>query len=172
MRTPVAVEGIQDSEGIIRSEASILTNNEEGILNIYYNNCNGLQPGELLKEKLKEKIQRKKKGYLTDSVQYTKVRGISGAMKIMDANIMCLSETATAWENTGVRNAIAGEFKRTDAYTTVTGSTSMTKSFSVVKPGGTAIISDGNWSNRTMKRGQDPSGMGRWSFITIEGKKN
>ena len=62
MRTPVAVEGIQDSEGIIRSEASILTNNEEGILNIYYNNCNGLQPGELLKEKLKEKIQRNKKG--------------------------------------------------------------------------------------------------------------
>ena len=53
-------------------------------------------------------------------------------MKIMDANIMCLSETAIAWEIPVVRNAIAGEFKRSDAYTTVTGSTSMTKSFSVV----------------------------------------
>ena len=85
---------------------------------------------------------------------------------------MCLSETTTAWETTSVRQAIVKEFRRGDEYTTVTGSTSNTKSFSVVKPGGTAIVSDGDWSNRTVKRGQDPSGMGRWSFIIVEGKQN
>ena len=79
---------------------------EGGILKVYYNNCNGLQPGELLKEKIKQKIGKKRKGYLSESIQYTKVRGISGAMKMMDVNVMCLSETTTAWENTGVRQAI------------------------------------------------------------------
>ena len=93
-------------------------------------------------------------------------------MKMLDANVMCLSETQTAWENNGIREAILKEFRRGDKYTTITGSTSNTTSYSVVKPGGTAIISDGDWSNKTIKRGQDPSGMGRWSFITIEGKKH
>ena len=61
MRTSVVEEDNHDSEGIIQITNPVLTNNEEGILEIYYNNCNELQPGELLKEKVKEKIQRKKK---------------------------------------------------------------------------------------------------------------
>ena len=145
---------------------------DEGILRIFYNNCNGLQAGELLKAKLQQRLTKKKDGYLNETIQYTKIRGLSGAMQKMDTNIMCLAETQTAWENWNVREAITKEFRRRDQYTSVTGSTSKTKSFSVVKPGGTAIISDGNWSSRTTKRGQDPSGMGRWSYLVVEGKKN
>jgi len=55
MRTSVVEENDHDSEGIIQITNPVLTNNEEGILKIYYNNCNGLQLGELLKEKRKEK---------------------------------------------------------------------------------------------------------------------
>ena len=34
--------------------------NEIGCLRILYDNCNGLQPGKLLKEKMKQKMEKKK----------------------------------------------------------------------------------------------------------------
>ena len=37
------------------------TPNDEGLLRIFYNNCNGLQPGQLLKAKLRQKIEKKKR---------------------------------------------------------------------------------------------------------------
>jgi len=157
-------------EVMIQQKENMLPS-EDGTLRILYNNCNGLQPGELLKAKLKQRIEKKKDGYLSESVQYTKVKGMCGTMKKLNTNIMCLSETQTAWENTGVRDAIAKEFRRNDRYTSLTGSSSKAQAFSVVKPGGTAIIADGNWSGRIIKRGEDPYGLGRWSYIVIEGKK-
>jgi len=161
-------QGEEDRNG---EESNVERPIDEGILRIFYNNCNGLQAGELLKAKLQQRLLKKKEGNLNESIQYTKVRGLSGAMQKMDANIMCLAETQTAWENWSVRATITKEFRRRDQYTSVTGSTSKTKSFSVVKPGGTAIIADGNWSSRTTKGGQDPSGLGRWSYLVVEGKK-
>ena len=43
---------------------SVNSTTETGILKIYYNNCNGLQPGELLKANVKEKINKKRKNML------------------------------------------------------------------------------------------------------------
>ena len=99
------------------------------------------------------------------------MKGICGTMRQTNTDILCLSETQTAWENYGVKEVITKEFKRVDRYSTVTGSSSDSQTFSVVKPGGTAIVADGNWSSRIVKRGQDPTGLGRWIYVLVEGKK-
>ena len=50
-------------------------------------------------------------------------------------------------------------------------STSTIKSGSNVKFGGTGMVMDSNWSSRIIVKGQDPSGMGRWSFVKLLGKE-
>ena len=43
-----------------RKNNATKTLNEDGCLRILYNNCNGLQPGKLLKEKIKQKMEKKR----------------------------------------------------------------------------------------------------------------
>jgi hypothetical protein len=38
------------------------------------------------------------------------------------------------------------------------------------KPGGTATAALGNWSHRVVGSGRDPTGCGRWSYVTYGGK--
>jgi hypothetical protein len=40
------------------------------------------------------------------------------------------------------------------------------------KPGGTCIGINGKWSTRVTDRGVDPSGQGRWSYITLSGRNS
>ena len=40
------------------------------------------------------------------------------------------------------------------------------------KPGGTAMFTLDNVSSVVLQKGQDPSGMGRWTFIKSLGKHN
>jgi len=62
---------------------------------------------------------------------------------------------------------------RVDRYGLIGGSSSETISISSIEPGDTAIVcTDGSWGSKIIKRGQDPTGLGRWSYITIKGKDN
>lgn len=38
------------------------------------------------------------------------------------------------------------------------------------EPGGTVIIICENWISRVIVEGEDPLGLGRWSFLTLRGK--
>ena len=55
-------------------------------------------------------------------------------------------------------------------YGGMNGSSSSAATASVVKPGGTAIMWDVNWSSRIIENGQDLHKLGRWSYITINGR--
>ena len=87
-----------------------------------------------------------------------------------EANIIALSETQTAWEHHTVRNMVKKEIRTVDRYGGMIGSSSSAATASVVKPGGTATMWDGNWSSRIIDNGQDPHKLGRWSYITINGR--
>ena len=87
---------------------------------------------------------KKKRSYLAESIQYTKVNGIAGMMAKYEANIMCLSETQTVWEDFNVRDVITSECRKNDRYTTLVCSSSDSMTASVYKSGGTAIITDGS----------------------------
>jgi len=38
------------------------------------------------------------------------------------------------------------------------------------QPGGTATVICDNWTSRVIDRGEDPLGLGRWTFVTLRGK--
>ena len=145
---------------------------DPGTLRLLYNNCNGLQVNEYFKSQLRQKAQKKKEEYLNETKEITKVGGVIGAMKMLSVNVMCLSETQTAWEKGIVRQAITKEIKKQDKYASITGSSSEVISASFVKPGGTAVFSDGDWTSRIIKKGMDSTGLGRWSYTTVAGKKD
>ena len=141
-------------------------------LRILYNNCNGLEINELVKSKLKAIQVKKKKKHLSYGTEKNKVGGLVGALDQVGANIGCFSETQSKWESATIRGIVSKMFKRKDAYSTLTCSSSTTWSASYVKPGGTMLSVDGNWSSRISKRGQDSHGMGRWSYVTLNGRDN
>ena len=97
--------------------------------------------------------------------------GIVTALERWDTNILCLSETQTAWEVFSVRESVEKRLRMEDRYASLIGSSSEISTCESYKPGGTATIADGNWTCR-ISRGVDDSKLGRWSFITLQGRSN
>ena len=149
-----------------------LNENDGTTLRILYNNCNSLEINNLIHEKMKFKFEKKKRKFIGQMRQNSKTEIILDNAKKIQANIICLAETCVAWELPATRNifkSISRQFDPTMCWTT---SSSKVPTGSYYKPGGTATITEGGWSGRISERGADPSGMGRWSYITILGKNN
>ena len=144
----------------------------QGTIRIVYNNSNGLQIKEFLKNKTLQQSQRKHKKYLQDSTTNKKLTGFISLFRNWEANIIALAETQTAWEHHTVRNMVCKEIRTIDRYGGMTGSSSSAATASVVKPGGTATMWDGNWSSRIIEHGQDPHKLGRWTYIIINGRNS
>jgi len=109
-----------------------------------YNNSNGLQIKEFLKNKTLQQSQRKHKKYLQDSTTNNKLTGFISLFRNWETNIIALAETQTAWEHHTVRNMVCKEIRTIDRYGGMTGSSSSAATASVVKSGGTAMMWDGN----------------------------
>ena len=141
-----------------------------GAMRILYNNCNGLQMNEYIKNKLRQKKQKQDKKCLQEAQQHITISGLIGAMKALSVNVLCLSETQIAWEKRITRDMVGKELRKNDQYYTMIGSTSNIQGASLVKPGGTMICADGTLTSRVIERFQDPMGLGRWSYYTFIGK--
>ena len=87
-------------------------------------------------------------------------------MKDWSENVLCLSETQTAWESTINKSLMSKELTRIDQYATIVWSSSDIESASLVKPGGTMMYNDGTFGSRIIKKGRDPSGLGRWTYCS------
>ena len=167
-----ATELEQEKDGARGNGPEEIPNPVPGSMRIIYNNCNGLQMNEYVKAKIKENKSKKEQRYLAESSQYTKIRGIVGIMKDWSANVLCLSETQTAWESAITKTLMSKELRRVDQYATMVGSSSDIKSASLVKPGGTMMCNDGTFGSRIIEKGRDPSGLGRWTYCSYVGKNN
>ena len=146
--------------------------NRDGCLRVVYNNCNGLQIKDFLKLKFKQSRERKQEKMISSPIEITKVSTMLDLLRSWSANVICLSESQTAWERHTVRESVGKELRRIDRNAGMVGSSSETATASVVKPGGTLTVWDGNWNSRIVKRESDPYKLGRWSYIEIVGKKN
>jgi len=146
--------------------------NRDGCLRVVYNNCNGLQIKDFLKLKFKQSRERKQEKMISSPIEITKVSTMLDLLRSWSANVICLSESQTAWERHTVRESVAKELRKIDRNAGMVGSSSETATASVVKPGGTLTVWDGNWNSRIVKRESDPYKLGRWSYIEIVGKKN
>jgi len=140
-------------------------------LRIFYNNVNGLNINEFMKTKYQGHQNSDTKQIMKGMRSTQKVTGILSILRSWDANILCLAETQSAWENYKVKDEVEKEMRKNDRYAGMIGSSSSTLGGDYYKPGGTLTVYNGNWSNR-ITRGVDPHKLGRWSFITLKGRNS
>ena len=86
------------------------------------------------------------------------------------AAALCLPETKTNWSRTSQHAALKGILHRTWNASSYQTSRAAEPFLSSYQPGGTATIVCGNWTARIMSKGEDPTGMGRWSYMILRGK--
>ncbi len=86
------------------------------------------------------------------------------------AAVVSLPETNLNWEahdSVGILNTM---IRKTWQHVTTTYSRAMEPFISSYQPGGTATLVCDNWTSRVIGKGEDPHGLGRWSYITLRGK--
>ncbi len=86
------------------------------------------------------------------------------------AGVICLPETNVNWNLTDQPTIFHSFLRRTWRHTTSSVSRSPKDFLSQFQPGGTATILCDSWTSRFVAKGEDPIGLGRWSFITLCGK--
>ena len=141
-------------------------------MRLYYNNCNGLAATKLVKEKMIQTKMKKERNYLGRIIGDSKIEKMLATLKTWDTDIICLGETNVSWEKPIARqifNLVKAPYSKDACWVC---SSSITKSASLVKPGGTAMLVDTNITGNIADRGQDWTKMGRWSFITLRGKND
>ncbi len=93
-------------------------------------------------------------------------RGAATALTKYKVNLFCFQETNIAWDTPQERIATSA-LRHFQTRPTIATSISSEPG---ATHGGTAIGTWGAWSGRVIAKGQDPSGLGRWSYITMIGK--
>ena len=87
------------------------------------------------------------------------------------ANVVGLVELNLDVYKPEVKNTLYKKMKKYDKHAKIsTASSKESYTDSPYKPGGTAVMSRGNWSGRVIESGQDS--LGRWTFQVMEGRQN
>jgi Reverse transcriptase (RNA-dependent DNA polymerase) len=93
------------------------------------------------------------------------------SMQQMEVGLFGWAETNTNWLNPATQSLFRQSANKILNTTKITFSTSSIPTTSKYKPGGTCTTLVGKWGGRaTQEAGADPTGMGRWSYITLQGK--
>jgi hypothetical protein len=87
-----------------------------------------------------------------------------------DVDIWGLSETSVDWKQAFIRNRCNQLVKDFYPHSRLIGSTSDGPSQGTVQYGGTCTVVTGKWTGRIESSGSDLHGLGRWSWIRINGK--
>ena len=94
------------------------------------------------------------------------------ALAEYDVGCFCLSETNLDWNRPYVRSEYLSRQRKTWKYSATSFSSIDMESSSDYVTGGTLTSTVDRWSSRVFKKDSDPSGMGRWSYQTLVGKRN
>jgi len=95
------------------------------------------------------------------------------ALAELQASIICLQETNLHWQpdiHLQIRQIICNSTLHTSHFNTLN-TTECNKSTNY-QPGRTFIATFGPWVSRINHSGTDASGMGRWSYLELEGRSN
>ena len=80
----------------------------------------------ILKYNIQNNKEKKKNKALQEIRDTTKLTGLMAVLRNWDANILCMSETQTAWEHHIVREKVEKELRVVDKYAGMIGSSSST----------------------------------------------
>lgn len=86
------------------------------------------------------------------------------------AAVICLPETNTNWHLPDLHQKFKNALHRTWPQSQYQTSRSPEEFLSQYQPGGTTTIVCNNWISRIVDRGEDPLGLGSWSYFTLRGK--
>jgi hypothetical protein len=95
---------------------------------------------------------------------------MAGNLKGLQAGSLSMIETNVEWKNFQYRETTNQLLKKTFGGARVEFCTSDVSFEGRYKPGGTATAALGNWSHRVVGSDRDPTGCGRWSYVTYGGK--
>jgi hypothetical protein len=84
--------------------------------------------------------------------------------------VISLPETNLNWDSGEAVGHLHRMLRQTWHHTSVASSRAEEEFISTYQPGGTATIICDNWTSRVLGRGDDPHGLGRWSYIILRGK--
>jgi hypothetical protein len=86
------------------------------------------------------------------------------------AAVISLPETNSNWESREHLGIFNSMLKRTWNHVTASTSRAVEPFLSSYQPGGTATVVCDNWTSRVIGKGEDPHGLGRWSYIILRGR--
>lgn len=86
------------------------------------------------------------------------------------AAAICLPETNVNWDMPTLRSTFSHLCHTTWRNSTYSASKPPEEFLSSRQPGGTATVVCDNWTSRVIDRGEDPLGLGRWSYVSLRGK--
>jgi hypothetical protein len=95
---------------------------------------------------------------------------MAGNLKGMQAGSVSMIETNVEWKHFQYRETTNQLLRNTFGGARVEFCTSDVSFEGRYKPGGTATAALGNWIHRVVGSGRDPTGCGRWSYVTYGGK--
>jgi hypothetical protein len=86
------------------------------------------------------------------------------------AAAICLPETNTNWDLVDQQAILHNILRQTWRNASAQTSKAPETFLSQYQPGGTATIVCNNWVSRIIQKGEDPIGLGHWTYITLRGK--
>ena len=89
-----------------------------------------------------------------------------------DIDCLCLSEINLEWKNPLVAQKIPAITKRFFNHSKFVAASSSIKFDRIYKPGGTASLITNEWTGRILNCDTDTTGLGRWTTITLNGKRH
>ena len=108
---------------------------------------------------------------LSPAEDFLEWRAAAQALSDYSITVACLQETNLQW-STPITKRIAQIFRQLPTkQTKIAVSNSSEVTTSNYQPGGTCTAILGPWLSSAKLSGQDPTGMGRWSYIELEGKE-
>jgi len=88
------------------------------------------------------------------------------------AAVLCLPETNTNWDQSSQLTTLRSLFHKIWRKTSIQTSHTPDPFLSNHKPGGTLTAVCDNWVSRVLCKGEDPFGLGRWSYVTLRGRRS
>ena len=108
---------------------------------------------------------------MTNNTDYLAWKAAAHAIKGCEADAIALQETNLAW-NKIHRKRVNQILKASTGNTTIATSSSTKISNTPHQRGGTLQATLGDWTSRTVQIGHDDSGLGRWSFVELQGRED
>jgi hypothetical protein len=85
---------------------------------------------------------------------------------------LCVAESNVNWENPKALQNFHGLLRKVWKHSKASKSFTKDEFISENQPGGTVTMVYNKWTSRVIESGEDPFGLGRWSFLTLRGRGN